>query len=168
MKRLLVICFMITALLVFLFFPKEPSIESYYGVENEMPSVEITIDGEVIFPGSYTFFYSPTYEDVIDIAGGLLDDADVKSINMRKYITQNLTIHIPSKTKEETQINVLININEASFSELLEIPYMTETKAANLIIYREAHGAFSSIDDLINVKYIGAATLEKIRPYITI
>jgi len=45
---------------------------------------------------------------------------------------------------------------------------MTETRAASLVVYREAHGYFQSIDDLINVKYIGAVTLENIKPYITL
>jgi len=37
--------------------------------------------------------------------------------------------------------------------------------AAAIVLYREAHGAFSSLDDLVKVKGIGARTLEKIRPY---
>ena len=63
---------------------------------------------------------------------------------------------------------IQININQANFKTLITIPHMTESRAAALIIYREAHGKFQSIDDLIHVKHIGTATLEKIRPYVTI
>jgi competence protein ComEA len=60
-----------------------------------------------------------------------------------------------------------VNINTASFQQLLSIPYMTETRAAELIIYRREHGFFDSIEGLIHVKYIGAATIENLRPFIT-
>jgi DNA uptake protein ComE-like DNA-binding protein len=45
---------------------------------------------------------------------------------------------------------------------------MTETRAASLIIYREAHGDFKHLDELLLVKYIGVVTLEKIKPYLTL
>jgi DNA uptake protein ComE-like DNA-binding protein len=44
---------------------------------------------------------------------------------------------------------------------------MTETRAAELIIYRREHGFFDSIEGLIHVKYIGAATIENLRPFIS-
>jgi DNA uptake protein ComE-like DNA-binding protein len=49
---------------------------------------------------------------------------------------------------------------------LLEIPYMTETRAASLIVYREANGPFLHFEELLNVKHIGPVTLENIKPYI--
>ncbi|HBD74037.1 MAG TPA: hypothetical protein DC003_00540, partial [Acholeplasmataceae bacterium] len=36
-----------------------------------------------------------------------------------------------------------------------------------LIIYRREHGFFETIDALIHVKYIGTATIENLRPFIT-
>jgi competence protein ComEA len=40
--------------------------------------------------------------------------------------------------------------------------------AERIIAYREAHGRFHTLEDLIQVKGIGEATLEKLRPWITI
>ena len=40
--------------------------------------------------------------------------------------------------------------------------------AQRIIDYREMHGAFTKPEDLLEVKGIGEATLEKIRPYIVI
>ncbi|MFA6800692.1 MAG: helix-hairpin-helix domain-containing protein [Acholeplasmataceae bacterium] len=168
MKRYIYLTLSITMFLIILVFPKTETQESYYGVENNITYLEITISGEVTFPGTYVFFDEVTYDTLIRQAGGLTENANDQEIIYQQMITTNTQIIIPSKDADETQVTILVNINQAGFQELLTIPYMTETKAANLIIYREEHGAFQSIDTLINVKYIGAATLEKIRPYITI
>lgn len=168
MQKNLFIIWFITIILVIVLFPKKEKDDVYLGVENEYPYIEVTIVGEVYFPGTYTFFKDITYKDVIDQAGGLTINANTEVINYQKAVTTNTTITIESKEKSENDITIMVNINEASFADLLTIPYMTETKAANIIIYREKNGAFKSIEDLVLVKYIGTATLEKIRPYITI
>ena len=42
-----------------------------------------------------------------------------------------------------------------------ELHGVGEAKARAIVEYREAHGAFASVDQLLEVKGIGAATLEK-------
>jgi len=44
-----------------------------------------------------------------------------------------------------------------------ELKGIGAAKAKAIVAYREAHGPFSSVDDLLEVKGIGAATLEKNR-----
>lgn len=60
-----------------------------------------------------------------------------------------------------------VNINTASYSLLLSLPNIGETLAQRIIDYRTEYGAYSCIDDLLNVKGIGEAKLADIRPYIT-
>jgi competence ComEA-like helix-hairpin-helix protein len=43
-----------------------------------------------------------------------------------------------------------------------------DKKAQAIIDYRNQNGPFNSVDDLINVSGIGEATLNKIRPYVTV
>lgn len=62
----------------------------------------------------------------------------------------------------------LININTADTRELIKLSGIGEVKAAAIVAYREEHGAFSSLEELLNVKGIGEKTLEKIRGYITV
>lgn len=62
----------------------------------------------------------------------------------------------------------LININTASSAELQRLNGIGEVKAQAIIDYREQNGAFSSVDELINVKGIGEKTLEKIRDMIKV
>ena len=57
-----------------------------------------------------------------------------------------------------------VNINTADSSELATaIVGVGEKKAAVIVQYREAHGPFTSVDELAMVKGIGAGTLEKNR-----
>ncbi len=57
-----------------------------------------------------------------------------------------------------------VNINMAN-AEILstELSGIGATKAAAIIAYRESHGPFKSLNDLLNVKGIGVKILEKNR-----
>lgn len=57
-----------------------------------------------------------------------------------------------------------VNINTATASELAAaIQGVGEKKAQAIVAYRDANGAFKSVDELANVKGIGAATVDKNR-----
>jgi len=58
----------------------------------------------------------------------------------------------------------LVNINNAGVSELAEkLSGIGPAKAKAIVDYRNLHGPFTSVEELINVKGIGPRTLEKIR-----
>ena len=61
----------------------------------------------------------------------------------------------------------LININTATKEELLTISGIGESKANNIIKYRETNGKFNSIEDIKNVDGIGDNLYETIKIYIT-
>lgn len=61
-----------------------------------------------------------------------------------------------------------VNINTADEDTLCTLNGIGETKAKAIIEYRNEHGNFSSVDELLKVKGIGEKTLEKIKDYITI
>ena len=57
-----------------------------------------------------------------------------------------------------------VNINQASAVELAEkLEGIGEARAQLIIEYREQHGPFTSVDQLLNIKGIGLAILEKNR-----
>lgn len=57
-----------------------------------------------------------------------------------------------------------VDINTADAGELASaITGVGEKKAAVIVQYRETHGPFTSVDELVMVKGIGAATVEKNR-----
>ena len=61
----------------------------------------------------------------------------------------------------------LININTAAASQLCSLKGIGEKKAAAIIQYRDEHGDFTSVDQLLNVPGIGEKLLESFRDRIT-
>lgn len=61
-----------------------------------------------------------------------------------------------------------ININIASVEELKTLSGIGEKTAKKIVFYRNNHGKFRTIYDLINVNGIGEKKLEKIKNYILI
>ena len=61
-----------------------------------------------------------------------------------------------------------ININNASRSELMDLPGIGDVLSGRIIDYRNQHGAFSSIDDIRRVSGIGDKKFEAIKDLITV
>lgn len=168
MKEWMVLVVIMTIVLCLILFPRK---EVYTYVSHEGIDVEgyqIEIRGEVVFPGIYTFYEPMRLDEIINFTYGFTESVDMTDIELSKTYDQDSYIFIPSLIDDKLIIAEKINVNHANFQTLLDIPGMTEDRAASLIVYRQDNGLFSSIDELINVKNIGPATLEKIRPYITL
>lgn len=62
-----------------------------------------------------------------------------------------------------------VNINHSGAGELeTELVGIGPDKAAAIIQYRQDHGPFASVDDLVNVKGVGQKTIEKNRENLTV
>lgn len=72
----------------------------------------------------------------------------------------------PAAEKRAPNKVTLLNINTASVEELQTLPNIGASMAQRIIEYRKVHGNFSSVDGLLNVKGIGAKTLEKLKPFV--
>jgi len=59
-----------------------------------------------------------------------------------------------------------VDVNTASAAELTSIKGIGPAKAQAIIDYREAHGAFQSVDDLKMVRGIGDKMLDSLRPHL--
>ena len=76
------------------------------------------------------------------------------------------TLYTSLDTADETDL--IVNINTASSRDLQKLKGIGVEKARAIVAYRDEHGGFATIDELINVKGIGVKTLEKIRDNITV
>lgn len=70
------------------------------------------------------------------------------------------------RSREKTDIVTPVDINNATAGEMLTVPGIGPVTAGRIVEYRATHGKFQSIDDLINVKGIGKAKLEQMRPHL--
>ncbi|WHI46385.1 ComEA family DNA-binding protein [Microbulbifer sp. TRSA001] len=69
-----------------------------------------------------------------------------------------------SESVEAKEVVLSVNVNSASAIELAErLDGIGEARAQLIVKYREEHGPFTSVEQLLNVKGIGAATLDKNR-----
>jgi competence protein ComEA len=61
-----------------------------------------------------------------------------------------------------------VNVNTATLEELVLLPGIGESRAKALIETRKRRGGFKSVDELLEVKGIGDASLERLRPHVAV
>ena len=94
-----------------------------------------------------------------------------ESYQIDEATKNNISIITSSNSETTTSQDTtskLININTASVQELTSLPGIGETKANNIVSYRNENGYFKTIEDLKNVSGIGDATFEQLKDYITV
>ncbi|CAL9413589.1 hypothetical protein SUDANB121_01722 [Nocardiopsis dassonvillei] len=134
----------------------------------------VHVGGEVEDPGLYTLPPGSRVADAVEAAGGALPDADLDLLNLARSLVdgEQILVGLPQPEAAApapgTARGPLVNINRADEAELETLPRVGEVTAGRIVSYREAHGPFTSVDDLINVDRIGAKTLEEIRPHVTV
>ena len=103
----------------------------------------------------------PTY----DITKCIDEGKSVINSNNDVVEENNNIINEEINNKENSNI---ININNASLSELMNLPGIGEAKANSIIEYREKNGLFNEVEDIKNVSGISEKIFESIKEYITI
>lgn len=66
----------------------------------------------------------------------------------------------------QRQAAFVVDVNTAPAVELAELPGIGPTLAERIVEHRTAHGPFRNLDDLREVKGIGAKTLEALAPHV--
>lgn len=64
------------------------------------------------------------------------------------------------------QAHFAVDINQADWAELTQVPGIGETLARRIVAVRAQRGAFADHEDLLRVKGIGRKTLDRMRPYL--
>lgn len=134
--------------------------------------VSVTIEGEIKIPGIYKMDITETLFDLVEKAGGLTDLADINAISLTLSLDSRNYFYIPKISQEVECVPqpafVKININSATSEEIATINYVSISLAEKIVNYRNEHGPFMALEDIMNVSGIGQATYEKIRDYITL
>ena len=143
----------------------------------------VDISGEVNKPGVYKVTSETRLFEVIEMAGGLTENADPDSLNRAEKVTDGQKVIVlsyeaaaesrsssssSSSYSSSSDNSDKININTADSSELQTIPGIGPSKAQSIITYREQNGYFSSTEDIMEVTGIGQKTYASIKDYIVV
>lgn len=139
----------------------------------------VYVCGAVVNEGVYELPPDSRVSDALKMAGGYSDEALKGYVNLAEKLNDGERIYIPNKI-EIDDLNILIdqdasagtgtqssedgmvNINTADAATLQTLPGIGESKATEIIAYRDEHGAFGSIEDIKNVSGIGEGTFSRI------
>lgn len=140
----------------------------------------VDVKGAVTNPGIYEVAKNMRVQNAIDLAGGLLQNAETRHINFAQHVTDQMLLYIPVVGEEIVDIPYTqpnspveegtskININTATDLELQALPGIGEKKALQIINYRKENGSFSAIEELMEVSGIGQKTFDTLKESITV
>ena len=144
--------------------------------EKSVP-VTVHICGAVVNPGVYELPPGSRIVDAVDKAGGLSEDADASYVNLAAVPNDGEQIFIPTieeavimkQTHQEMGMSSgKVNINTADKTLLCTLPGIGDTRAAEIIAYRQEHGNFSAIEDIMQVSGIKEGSFQKIKEMIVV
>jgi competence protein ComEA len=136
------------------------------------PGVRVSVQGAVRAPGLYHLAPGSIVQDAVFAAGGFLTDADPSRLNLAAPLSDGQELNVPfqiptplpgTALPASTPAGKKINLNTATLEELDSLPGIGPVLAQRIIDFRQTYGPFQSVDDLLRVKGIGSALLDKIR-----
>ena len=136
----------------------------------------VDVKGAVKHPGVFETTKDKRVKDLIEEAGGLLDDADTSTLNLSQKVKDQMVIYVLKHGEKPKQISDsssssntdVININTANKEQLMKISGVGKTKAEAIISHREKNGDFKKKEDITKVHGIGKSTFEKIKDKIEV
>ncbi len=149
------------------------------GEEVKVPEQETVIRvyvcGAVANPGVVEITQGSRVEDALKAAGGFAADAGREAVNLADWVSDGQKVYFPreGEAAEESAAQSqaasgLVNINTADMETLCTLPGIGESRARDIISYREANGGFEACEDIMKVPGIKTAAYEKIRDKITV
>ena len=151
---------------------------------DEEEKVFVHIIGAINMPGIIEASKEARLYEIVELAGGLKEDADETLINLASKVEDGEKIIIPYKETSSTsnlnkKINELydkstssnsgkININIASIEELKTLAGIGQSTAEKIIDYRNEVSKFDKIEDIKNVSGIGDSKFNSIKDKIVV
>jgi competence protein ComEA len=148
---------------------------------SEPVALVVHVAGAVLQPGVHRVPEGGRVVDAIDAAGGLASTADATRLNLAAPLADGERVYVPVVGEEPPAVvgpggpatggdapSGPVNLNTADAAALDALPGVGPATAAAIIEHREAVGGFTSVDQLLDVRGIGEAKLEQLRPLVTV
>lgn len=143
------------------------------------PTAELVVDvaGKVRRPGIVTLPPGSRIHEAIAAAGGLKGKVDTTNLNLARVLNDGEQVVVgaaPAPTGQNPTgggaagPNALVNLNTADLVALDALPGVGPVTAEAIIAWRDESGPFRSVDDLLDVKGIGEATLADLRDRVSV
>jgi len=149
------------------------------GASSPAATIVVDVAGKVRRPGIATLPSGSRVVDAIRAAGGARRGVRLGSLNLARVLTdgEQVVVGLPPPAGVAASVDSsatvgpttpMVNINSASQAELEELPGVGPVTAQAILTYRSENGAFTAVDQLLDVSGIGDATLAKIAPFVTL
>ena len=136
--------------------------------------IYVHVCGAVLNPGVVEIPAGSRAQAAVDAAGGFAEAADTAYVNLAAPIADGEQLYIPTKEEaEELRKNQavaasgMVNLNTADVKLLCTLPGIGESRAGDIIAYRQQNGGFTDTKEIMQVPGIKANTYDKIKDLIT-
>ncbi|MFT3872322.1 MAG: helix-hairpin-helix domain-containing protein [Nocardioides sp.] len=142
-------------------------------------SVVVDVTGKVRRPGIVVLVSGARVIDALKAAGGARKGVDLSALNLARVLVDGEQIVVgrpvpggvaasASAPPGSVAPGDLVNINTADQARLEELPQVGPVTAQAILSWRQEHGGFTAIDQLLDVDGIGEATLSQLAPLVTL
>lgn len=136
-------------------------------------SVLVHVAGEVRRPGVYRLPAGARVLRGVKAAGGPTARADLSGLNLAAPLQDGQQVRVPGRASPTNPGAVPpsqsgpVSLSSATVEQLDALDGVGPTLAARIVAWRDQHGGFSSVEQLLDVPGIGEGRLEALRPHIT-
>lgn len=138
----------------------------------EAGQIYVHVCGQVREPGVVALPTGSRAWEAVEAAGGLTEDAQDAAVNLAAVLRDGEKLYIPaigeSVAAGEAADGGLVNLNTADAGRLQTLPGIGESRAADILSYRESHGGFQAIEEIMQVPGIKESIYEKIKDKIVV
>lgn len=132
--------------------------------------IYVQVSGAVAAPGVYQLPEGSRVFEVVELAGGMTEEADMNSLNQAQVLSDGQMIYLYAVgeqqavgSSETAQKDDRLDINTATAEELMALPGIGQSKAESIIAFREEHGAFEKTEDIMNIEGIKEGVFSKLK-----
>ncbi len=149
--------------------------------QEEVLVVDVT--GAGVRPGLVRLRSGDRVADAVAAAGGPTAEAETSGLNQARVVTDGEQVRVPRAGEAPPPPppgsasggagtagagGAPVDLNRATLAELDTLPGVGPATATAIIAWRDEHGRFRRVDDLLEVPGIGPARLERLRPLVRV